>query len=257
MSSISHRAARVADVIRRRHRAHIDNLLVVGCGSGREAQALAQALRCNVVGIDLHARFDPAAAATVRLERADATALPFDSAAFDFVYSYHVLEHIQNYRAALAEMHRVLAPGGGLWIGTPNRARLVGYIGSEASLKQALKWNAADWGARLRGRFRNEFGAHAGFTLEELGSELRAVFPHIEDATLDYYLAIYRDRARTIRLLHTSGLGRFAFPSVYFTGGKPKAVDVASVAELTAWQRSSYKGAVRNAARTGPTAPLQ
>ena len=72
----------------------------------------------------------------------------------------------------------------------------------------------------MRGRFRNELGAHAGFTRSELGGELRAVFSHIEDATLDYYLAIYPRRARTVRLLHASGLGTYAFPSVYFVGRK-------------------------------------
>ena len=63
-------------------------------------------------------------------------------------------------------------------------------------------------------------GAHAGFTLRELGSELRAVFNQIDDATLDYYLAMYPHRARTVRLLHGSGLGTFAFPSIYFVGRK-------------------------------------
>jgi SAM-dependent methyltransferase len=220
MTALAHRASQIADVIRRRHPAAISKMLVVGCGNGREAHALAAALRCDVTGIDLRGEFDPAAAAAVRLQKADATALPFATDAFDFIYSYHVLEHIPRYRDALSEMNRVLANGGGLWIGTPNRARLLGYIGSKVSLRQAIKWNADDWSARLRGRFRNELGAHAGFTLTELGGELRAVFTHIDDATLDYYLAIYPNRARTVRLLEGSGLGTFAFPSIYFTGLK-------------------------------------
>jgi ubiquinone/menaquinone biosynthesis C-methylase UbiE len=220
MTALSHRATRIADVIRRRHPAGISKMLVVGCGDGREAHALADALRCEVTGIDLRDQFDPQAAAGVRLQTADATALPFATDTFDFIYSYHVLEHIPRYRDALSEMNRVLTKGGGLWIGTPNRARLVGYIGSKVPLRKAIKWNAADWKARLRGRFRNELGAHAGFTLRELGGELRAVFSHIDDATLDYYLAIYPQRARTVRLLHSSGLGTYAFPSVYFVGQK-------------------------------------
>jgi SAM-dependent methyltransferase len=220
MPSLSHRASRIADVIRQRHPAGISKMLVVGCGSGREAHALAKSLRCDVTGIDLRDQFDPQAAAEVRLQRGDATALPFETGTFDFIYSYHVLEHIPRYRDALAEMNRVLAQGGGLWIGTPNRARVVGYIGSNASIRQAIKWNAADWSARLRGRFRNEFGAHAGFTLRELGEELRAIFSRIDEATLDYYLAIYPHRARTVRLLHSSGLGAYAFPSIYFVGRK-------------------------------------
>ena len=220
MPSPSHRASRIADVIRQRHPVGISNMLVVGCGNGREAHALARSLGCNVTGIDLHDQFDPQAAAEVRLQRADATALPFDTATFDFVYSYHVLEHIPCYRDALSEMNRVLAKGGGLWIGTPNSARLVGYVGSNATLRQAIRWNAADWSARLQGRFRNEFGAHAGFTLQELGEELQAFFSLIDDATLDYYVTIYPHQARTIRLLHGSGLGAYAFPSIYFVGRK-------------------------------------
>jgi SAM-dependent methyltransferase len=220
MTALSHRATQIADVIRRRHPANISKLLVVGCGDGREAHALANALGCDVTGIDLRERFDPAAAAGVRLQTADATALPFATDAFDFIYSYHVLEHIPRYRDALSEMKRVLAPGGGLWIGTPNRARLVGYIGSKVPLRKAIQWNADDWSARLRGRFRNELGAHAGFTLRELGAELRAVFSHVDDATLDYYLAMYPHRTRTVRLLHGSGLGTVAFPSIYFVGRK-------------------------------------
>jgi SAM-dependent methyltransferase len=220
MTALSHRATQIADVIRRRHPAPISKLLVVGCGDGREAHALANALGCDVTGIDLREQFDPQAAAGVRLQTADATALPFATDTFDFIYSYHVLEHIPRYRDALAEMNRVLAKDGGLWIGTPNRARLVGYIGSKVPLRTAIKWNADDWKARLRGRFRNELGAHAGFTLRELGRELRTVFMRIDDATLDYYLAIYPHRARTVRVLHGSGLGTVAFPSIYFTGRK-------------------------------------
>jgi SAM-dependent methyltransferase len=220
MPSLLHRASLIADVIRQRHPVRILNMLVVGCGNGREAHALAASLGCNVTGIDLRDEFDPRAAAEVRLLCADATALPFDTATFDFVYSYHVLEHIPRYREALSEMNRVLAKGGGLWIGTPNRTRLIGYIGSHPSLRHAISWNAADWNARLHGRFRNELGAHAGFTLQELGDELRAFFSCIDEATLDYYTAIYPHRARTVRLLHSSGLGTYAFPSIYFLGRK-------------------------------------
>jgi SAM-dependent methyltransferase len=220
MTALRHKAFEVANIIRRGHPAGISKMLVVGCGTGREAHALAKALGCEVTGIDMRDRFDPQAAAEVNLQQGDATALPFATDSFDFIYSYHVLEHIPRYRDALAEMNRVLAKGGGLWIGTPNRARLFGYIGSEVSMRQRLEWNVIDWKARLRGRFRNEFGAHAGFTPRELGGELRAVFSQIDEKTLDYYLAIYPHRARTVRLIHNSGLGKFAFPSIYFSGRK-------------------------------------
>ena len=46
------------------------------------------------------------------LRRADARALPFDDASFDAVFSVATFEHILELPRALAEMHRVLRPGG-------------------------------------------------------------------------------------------------------------------------------------------------
>ena len=48
--------------------------------------------------------------------RADAKALPFLTARFDFVLSLYVLHHTAGYRAALAEIARVLEPGGHLLV---------------------------------------------------------------------------------------------------------------------------------------------
>jgi SAM-dependent methyltransferase len=215
------KTAHLAGILAERHGRAVHNLLVVGCGSGHEAAVLCCELRCNVVGVDLNDAFDPQAARIAALELGDATALRFPDGAFDYVYSYHALEHIPNFRLALTEMRRVLSPGGGYCVGTPNRARLVGYLGSSnVGLADKVRWNWADWQARFRGRFRNEFGAHAGFTAEELSSELRNVFGDVTDISLDYYLAVYRQHATAVGRLNASGLGRYLFPSVYFTGTK-------------------------------------
>src|SRR5690606_17037057 len=108
-------------------------------------------------------------------------------ASFDFVYSFHALEHIPQYRTALREIHRVLKPDGGYLIGTPNRSRLVGYLGARnASLAEKIRWNVADWKAMLRGEFRNELGAHAGYSSEELRAELAGVFQCAHSITSDY-----------------------------------------------------------------------
>jgi ubiquinone/menaquinone biosynthesis C-methylase UbiE len=48
--------------------------------------------------------------------RADAKALPFLNERFDFVLSLYVLHHTVGYRAALAEIARVLRPGGHLLV---------------------------------------------------------------------------------------------------------------------------------------------
>lgn len=155
----------------------IHRLLVVGCGSGEEAASLSRELKCSVTGIDLISSFDRAAASAVSLETGDATALRFGDASFDFVFSFHVLEHIPDFRKALSEMNRVLCSRGGFCVGTPNRARLVGYLGSkDTTLSDKFWWNVSDWKEMMRGRFRNEFGAHAGFTSVELADALRAAF---------------------------------------------------------------------------------
>src|SRR5262245_14516445 len=156
----------LAGIIREHIQRPVRRLLVVGCGAGQEAAVLAAALETEVVGIDLKAAFHPEAAAAVELRRGDATCLEFEDRCFDFVYSFHVLEHIPDWNRALREMRRVLSEGGAYCVGTPNRERWVGYLGSQdTTWRQMLSWNVNDWTDRACGRFRNELGAHAGFSL--------------------------------------------------------------------------------------------
>src|SRR5437868_3119095 len=115
-------------------------LLVVGCGSGCEAGILARALGGDTFGIDIGAEFsfdhESAKPATLRLM--DAQALAFEDESCDLVYSFHALEHIPDFRKALREMSRVLRSGGTFCIGTPNKARLLGYLGASAPLSTKI-----------------------------------------------------------------------------------------------------------------------
>jgi SAM-dependent methyltransferase len=98
--------------------------LEVGVGTGRIALTLH---RCGrwVTGVDLSAAMmaayrDKAAAAGLpppRLVRADVTRLPFADASLDVVVEVHVLHLVPGWRQALAEMRRVLAPGGVVLLG--------------------------------------------------------------------------------------------------------------------------------------------
>lgn len=88
------------------------DVLEVGCGTGRVLSRLAPLAR-RAVGVDLsegmlaHAR-----ARGLDVRQGDATALPFDDASFDAAVSFKVLAHVEDLPRALAEMARVVRPGG-------------------------------------------------------------------------------------------------------------------------------------------------
>jgi ubiquinone/menaquinone biosynthesis C-methylase UbiE len=197
----------------------VRTILVVGCGKGIEAAVLADALKAEVIGIDIEADFDRIASTFADLSQGDATRITFPDGHFDAVYSFHALEHIPNYRQALTEIRRVLRPGGAWLIGTPNRNRLVGYLGSKsATCLQKIRWNINDWKARLKGKFRNEYGAHAGYSSAELHAELSTVFSEVREITLPYYRDIYASKKVAIQTVSSFGLARWVFPAVYFVG---------------------------------------
>src|SRR5262249_20739491 len=146
----------------RRHGLRPRRILVVGCGPGVELAHIARATGANVVGIDLVV--DPRQRGEAHaLVRADATRLPFRDGFFDSVYCYHVLEHVPSPEVAVSEAHRVLRPEGLGYFGTPNRSRLVGYIGGRATNWGKVAWNAKDYWHPLTRRRSNARGAHAGF----------------------------------------------------------------------------------------------
>lgn len=212
---------KIVQIIRRIHQSKIENLLVVGCGEGIEAAILAQQLKVRVTGIDIENHFDAEAAKYAALLTGDAMNLAFDNDSFDFVFSYHALEHIENPQKALEEIKRVLKPNGGFWIGTPNKSRIIGYLnGKNTSFDQKVQWNIADWKARLQGRFENNLGAHAGFTSSELQALLSDVFQIVEDRTSEYFSTIYANHRQFLSLIESSGLSHFLYPCIYFSGRK-------------------------------------
>jgi SAM-dependent methyltransferase len=190
-------------------------VLVVGCGDGAEAGHIAAATGAAVVALD------PAVDARARrpgllLLRADARRLPFRDGMFGALYCYHVLEHVPGPDAAVAEARRVLAPAGLAFFGTPNRSRLLGYLGGRATTAEKVWWNLVDWGRRLAGRWSNELGAHAGFTDRELRALLGRAFGHVESVSQAYYRGKYPGLAALWQTTFQLGLDHFVVPSVYF-----------------------------------------
>jgi trans-aconitate methyltransferase len=87
-------------------------VLDLGCGDGHLTQRLS-ATRAHVLGVDASA--DMVAAARERgieAEQANAESLPFHDATFDAVFSNAALHWVRDHESMLAQIHRVLKPGG-------------------------------------------------------------------------------------------------------------------------------------------------
>jgi SAM-dependent methyltransferase len=94
-------------------------VLDLGCGTGYGTAELA-AGGARVIGVDRVAPAPRARGARARFVRADLAGLPFAARRFDAVTSFQVIEHLADPHAYLAQIARVLAPGGVLLLSTPN-----------------------------------------------------------------------------------------------------------------------------------------
>lgn len=103
-----------------------DRVLDLGCGAGRHAFAAAER-GGHVVAVDaddaevkgVAAMLDALAVDGSAAVVGNALALPFPDGAFDRVIAAEVLEHIPPDTAAIAELVRVLRPGGAIAVTVP------------------------------------------------------------------------------------------------------------------------------------------
>jgi SAM-dependent methyltransferase len=108
-------------------------VLDAGCGGGGTALSLAEEADF-AVGLDLEARFQDAGTRLAREKQVgrvafvqgDGTCLPFPDGAFDVVFSHSVIEHVASAELYLRECHRVLRPGGVLYLSTAPYLSLAG-----------------------------------------------------------------------------------------------------------------------------------
>jgi len=170
--------------------------LMVGCGSGDEVVYLRRSYSSQrIVGCDIGAIFSPRARAAGCVLVGDGQSLPFGDASFDFVAAFHSLEHVEDPRKVLAEVLRVLAPGGWFYMGVPNRSRLIAYVGAFGiPAWKKIAFNFRDFYHRLIGKFENRLGAHAGFSAGELENLLAEYFASTALITEPYLRFKYGDR---------------------------------------------------------------
>jgi len=94
-------------------------LLHAGCGRDKIGVSSSYADRCTVIGLDLDSRVAKQFHSDFVL--GSVSALPFENAAFDAIFSEYVFEHVREPAEAFLEAARVLRPGGRMVILTPNR----------------------------------------------------------------------------------------------------------------------------------------
>jgi methionine biosynthesis protein MetW len=165
-------------------------VLDVGCGTGRSYAPKLARLTGSYVGVDVSERAVEAARATGLDARVidDASDLPFAQESFDLITCIEVLEHLFVPHLALAEMHRVLSPGGRLVVSAPNmaywRMRLNALLGiwnpagDALSLEQPWRdphirfftLGSMEGILRRNGFPRVEIGAHGGRALDHMSS---------------------------------------------------------------------------------------
>jgi len=163
------------------------SVLDVGCGGGILAEEFAR-LGCRVTGVDPSA---PSLAAAQQHAEQEGLAityrqsageyLPFPAGAFDVVCCCDVLEHVADVTAVVAEITRVLAPGGVFFYDTINRTRRSKLVAIK--LMQQWAWSRImppglhDWGMFIKPEELAAALRQAGLEPREVVGMVPAIHP--------------------------------------------------------------------------------
>ncbi|MDX1748224.1 MAG: methyltransferase domain-containing protein [Halobacteriales archaeon] len=171
-------------------------VISIGCGPGFEPAELGEAVgdRGHVYGVDASeavlaiANRHCTGMPQVRLERADAADIPVEDERFDAAVAVQIYEYIHDIDSAVAELARVLGPGGRAAVYATDWDSIVWHSSNRARMERAIEaWTDvyADphLGSRLTAHFRDAGlvvervepnsiletrldGTYAGFSLE-------------------------------------------------------------------------------------------
>lgn len=153
-----------------------DRILDLGCGPGKPAVRLAHATGASVVGVsistmDVELANERARAEgvsdRVRFQCADANDLPFEAGSFDAVLALESIVHIEDRAHVLAQIARVLRPGG--------RVALTDFVKrgpdiDDEEARAALDNMLAAWRAAplVRAEDYPGFAERAGLVIDEI-----------------------------------------------------------------------------------------
>lgn len=183
-------------------------VLEIGCGAGGHS-ALFAAKGAVMTSVDV--TFDRARSTGAKLKllgapggaaQADAENLPFADNSFDIVYSNGVLHHTLDTERAIAEVHRVLKPGGQAvimlyckdsWHYWVNMVLAVGLLQGKMFGDRNWLGKATEWGGKHRQSVANPI------TRCYSRAEILSMFSAFQGTTL---------RKDSFQLYLTPGLGR-------------------------------------------------
>jgi ubiquinone/menaquinone biosynthesis C-methylase UbiE len=184
-------------------------VLDVGCGSGRHTAAAYRLPGAVVVGVDaaecelaaarkrlsLHQCLGEHGGGRWALCAADGLHLPFADGRFDLVICSEVLEHVPHHGRTVAEISRVLRPGGDLVVSVPRRG------------PELLCWALSDQYATAEGGHIRIYRKAALIgLLEQVGLRIRSVH-HAHSLHTPYWwlkclVGVTRENSPLVRLYH-------------------------------------------------------
>jgi len=141
-------------------------VLEIGCGLGTDGAQFVKA-GAEYVGMDLSPVSAHLAKINLQLQNlpaiwlvSDAESLPFPNDSFDLVYSYGVLHHTPDLPAAVAEIHRILRPGGRAIVMVYHKASINYYLGILFLRRLGVLLLTTDFGIRLAHRLSGDSIEH-------------------------------------------------------------------------------------------------
>jgi SAM-dependent methyltransferase len=143
-------------------------ILDIGCGTGANAVEFSRYGEVIACDSSLDALRMASSRGVSRLCAAFAPDLPFASDSFDVITAYDVIEHVEDDSGFLAELARVLAPGGALAIHVPAWPSL--WSGHDEILEHKRRYTYRGLRALLM---------RTGLSIEHLGWAGCAIFPPI------------------------------------------------------------------------------
>ena len=97
-------------------------VLDIACGTGYGSAHLREAGAARVIGVDISPAAVEEAKRAYGPDYRLGSILDFDDGVpFDLIVSFETIEHVEDYRGALANLRRLLVPAGTLVLSTPNR----------------------------------------------------------------------------------------------------------------------------------------